>query len=186
MEHGWLLLGITQMERMEAHPDTMQNNYVLVHTENTCARSDPSRRIKVLLAHMVVAIVVVSVLILAWLVYPANGAASQEVSTRKKVNITGPLKDPNHQGEYDIFTAEKTATYLIYGELKCIEHTYNFIYLYQNWKEQSPEIIQTKKYHYQDSCIVKEVNLRQDSRVYLLFNIGTPKCNESVFRVYEL
>jgi cell division protein FtsL len=77
MENGWLLLGITQMERMEADPDSMQNNYVLVHTENTCARSDPSRRIKVLLAHMVVAIVVVSVMIVAYLVYRANGAASE-------------------------------------------------------------------------------------------------------------
>lgn len=82
MEPGWLLLGITHMERMEAHPDIMQNNYVLVHTEHTRARSEPCRCSKVLLAYLVVAIVVVSSAggIVAFLVFTGNGAVCQEVS----------------------------------------------------------------------------------------------------------
>ncbi|CAL8309132.1 unnamed protein product [Lota lota] len=186
MEQGWLLLGRTQTERKEAHSDSMQQNYVLVHTEHTCAQSGLSRRTKVLLA-LAVAIVVISVLgIVAFLVCQAKEPACQEVSDRKKVNITCPLKDRNAKGQYDIFTAEKTATYLIYGEVKCLEQTEDLIILEQRWKEIVSLQIQSKKHRYSDAYIVKEVKVRQDSRVYLFFNVGQPKCNESVFHVYEL
>lgn len=93
--------------------------------------------------------------------------------------------DRNDVGEYDIFTAEKTATYLIYGEVKCTEHTEDFIVLKQSWKGESAQVIQSKKHRYSDARIVEEVKVMQESRVYLLFNIDTPECS-SEFRVYEL
>ena len=146
-----------------------------------------------------------------------------QMSSRKKMNITGPLKGKNlsctllgllnvhaptgvvvvcyyciyccfafpdrNQGECDIFTAEKTATYLIYVEVKFPDErdeTEDFIFMKQSWKEKSTQTIHHKKHRYSDASIVEEVKVMQESRVYLLFNSGNPQCSESVFHVYEL
>jgi len=102
--------------------------------------------------------------------------------------LTEPLivaPEPD-QGKYDIFTAPTTATYLIDGEVRCRENTEGLIYLEQTWKDTAPLRIQNTTQRYSAASILAVVKLKQDSRVYLRFNLGRPTCLGSVVRVYRL
>ncbi|CAL8254704.1 unnamed protein product [Merluccius merluccius] len=156
---------------MEAHA-AGRENYVLVHTEHERAGSNPKRCNKALIG-LTVALVVLSVLV-GVLVYQWTKPACQESN-----QIT---LDQNARKGYDIFTAETTATYLIYGRLNCVEHTKDLFYLWQNWKNMSIQPIKTLN----DSVIFEEIKVLQDSTVYLDFNRGQPTCDDIVFKIYQL
>ncbi|KAM7410283.1 hypothetical protein PAMA_001633 [Pampus argenteus] len=108
------------------------------------------------------------------------GQEAELPSNTAKVNMTCTLKESDEKGRYNIFTVDKTATYLIYGWVT-LSDTSEEVILMQMWENRNRTL--QKKQSKTESFFFVKVKLASNSRISIYFK---STCTDSSFHVYEL
>lgn len=85
------------------------------------------------------------------------------------------------QDRYDIFTAEKGATYLIYGWVRFLEITNEEIKLIQ--KKDIVQLLEVKNINHTEVFFFQKVTLANDITISICFKSNF---TDSAFHIYEL
>ncbi|CAJ1060072.1 Hypothetical protein SMAX5B_017684 [Xyrichtys novacula] len=142
--------------------------------------------LSVLLAVMGLAILA----LVAWFILYASvftPACGQEASTRNntgKINLSSKLTKPINgtEGRYDIFTVNKSASYLIYGWVQLKELTGEEVVLMQILGEQN-RTIQKRNVDEVEIFFHKRVLMAEGVRISIYFDSAY---KDSLFHMYEL